>query len=62
MKKLSLVLFAGLLAAACNNSAEDDKKKDSVNVDVNTKTATDPVGDTSSYDRMPNKLTDSTPK
>lgn len=62
MKALFLLIIIGLLTTACNNSGDSDKKKDSVNVDVNTSTTTDHSGDTTSYDRMQNKLTDSTPR
>ena len=47
---------------ACNNSAEGDKSKDTVNEDVNTGTTIDNTGDTSSYERMPNKINDSIPQ
>ncbi len=59
MKKLMVLAFLGLILA-CNNSAETEKTKDSTNVDANTHTSTESKGDTSSYDRMPNKMTDST--
>jgi hypothetical protein len=62
MKKIiSIILFATILVA-CNNAADTVQTKDSTNVDVNTKTGTTPEasGDTSSYERMSNKTTDST--
>jgi hypothetical protein len=61
MKALFLLIITWLLATACNNSGDSDKKKDSVNIDVNTGTTTDHSYDTTSYDRMPDKMTDSTP-
>jgi hypothetical protein len=57
MKTLFLFLLLAVITA-CNNSSEGEAKKDSL--------LNDPVyhvpsekGDTSSYDRMPDKITDS---
>jgi len=58
MKKLSLIILVSVLIAACNNSAEGDKSRDT----VNTGTTIDNSGDTSSYERMPNKINDSVPQ
>ena len=55
-------MLISIFIAACNNSAEGDKSKDTVNTDVNTGTTIDNTGDTSSYERMPNKITDSIPQ
>ena len=57
MKKIIPFIFLVAVLTACNNSADNVKTKDSVNVDVNTRTETNK--DTSSYDRMPNKIHDS---
>ena len=48
--------------AACNNSAESDKSRDTMDADVNTGTTIDNTGDTSSYERMPNKINDRIPQ
>lgn len=62
MKKLiSIVFIAAIVitsAISCTNDAETNKKADTVSLDVNTNTNN---GDTSSYDRMPNRITDSMP-
>ena len=73
MKKLSWVILATLFLAACNNSADNDKEvidADSFNTsekkELNNRNtgAYDSAqhGDTSSYERMPNKVTDSVPQ
>ena len=60
MKKLiPVILFVSMLTA-CNNSADTEKTTDSVNVDINTSNETNK--DTSSYERMPNKINDSIPQ
>ena len=73
MKKLSWVILATLFLAACNNSADNDKevfdadsfntseKKELNNRNTGAYDSTRP-GDTSSYERMPNKVTDSVPQ
>ena len=62
MKKLTLIILVSIFIAACNNSAEGDRSRDTLNPDVNTGTAIDTAGDTSSYERMPNKISDSLPQ
>jgi hypothetical protein len=73
MKKFPWVILATLFLAACNNSADSDKDvidADSFNAsekkELNNRNtgAYDSAqqGDTSSYERMPNKVTDSVPK
>lgn len=62
MKKLVMITIISLFIAACNNSADGNKSRDTVNVDVNTNTTIDHTGDTSSYERMPNKVNDSMPQ
>jgi hypothetical protein len=58
MKKLiPFILFVAVLMA-CNNSADNVKTRDSVNVEMNTHNETNK--DTSSYERMTNKTNDST--
>lgn len=59
MKILTLAICIWGLIAACNNDANGDMQKDTVQIDVSTQGNTD-AGDTSSYDRMSNKVTDST--
>jgi hypothetical protein len=73
MKKFSWVIVATLFFAACNNSADSDKevidadsfnaseKKELNNRNSGAYDSTRP-GDTSSYERMPNKITDSLPR
>ena len=58
MKKFIPFMLCVVIAMACNNSADTSKTKDSTNVNVNTGTM--PGHDTSSYERMSNKTTDST--
>jgi hypothetical protein len=60
MKKLIPVLLLLMTIAACNNDADSNEKADTVNLDVNTNTNQD-MGDTSSYNRMPDKINDSMP-
>ena len=73
MKKFSWVLLATLFLAACNNSADGDKEvidTDSFNTsekkELNNRNtgAYDSAhhGDTSSFERMNNKVTDSVPR
>lgn len=72
MKKFCRAIIATLFLAACNNSANSDKDTpvdaDSLNGtekrDLNNRNTTvydsaQHGGDTSSYERMPNKVTDS---
>jgi hypothetical protein len=54
---LIVVLFI-ITMIGCNNAADTVETKDSTSIDVNTRT--EPNKDTSSYERMPNKMTDST--
>jgi hypothetical protein len=58
MKKLIPVLLFLITVAACSNEADSDKRADTANLDVNTNTD---IGDTSSYNRMPDKIVDSVP-
>jgi hypothetical protein len=60
MKKLTVIILVAATITACNNSAEGDKKTDSATIQDNTRVSTDTKGDTSSYDRMSNKTSDST--
>jgi uncharacterized lipoprotein NlpE involved in copper resistance len=62
MKKLILAMLVSVCMVGCNNSAEGDRSRDTLNPDVNTGTIIDTAGDTSSYERMPNKITDSIPQ
>ena len=69
MKKIIMVLLSAVFIAACNNSAETDTNTDTVNLeqnrDMNNRNTTvydSATGDTSSYERMPNKINDSIPK
>lgn len=75
MKKILMVLMAGIYIAACNNSGENESQtdKDTVsleqNRDVNNRNTTvydsatgNQNGDTSSYERMPNRVNDSIPQ
>jgi len=75
MKKTILILMAGILIIACNNSADSERNTDSTNYqekDNNDKNnmnttvydsaAGDQRGDTASYERMPGKISDSTPR
>ena len=59
MKKIVPFILLLTIIIACNNAAETKETKDSTNMDVNTNTTTDPGKDTSSYERMPNKINDS---
>jgi len=72
MKTISLAIIATLLLIACGNNADSDKNStidtDSFNAaekrDVsnrNTNVYDSASGDTSSYERMPNKVKDSIP-
>ncbi len=74
MKKFAGVIIAILFIAACKNDADKDKDNpidtDSFNAsdkkDVNNRNTTvydsaQQSGDTSSYERLPNKLKDSVP-
>ena len=58
MKKLIPLILLVTISMACNNSADNVKTKDSVNVEMNTNNETNK--DTSSYERMTNKINDST--
>lgn len=75
MKKISWAIIATVIFAACNNSANDEKDvpvdADSLNGtekrDLNNRNTTvydsaQHSGDTSSYERMPNKVKDSVPQ
>ena len=69
MKKIIMVLLAGVFITACNNSAESDTNTDTINLeqnrDMNNRNTTvydSATGDTSSYERMPNKINDSIPQ
>ncbi len=61
MKKIVPVILFVATLTACNNAADNTEMKDSTNVDVNTRNnmSADTSSDTSSYERMPNKTTDS---
>jgi len=59
MKKLTLAMVVALIVGACNNTGDGDKNKDTVIIDVSNQGNTD-AGDTASYERMSNKITDST--
>ena len=72
MKKIIMVLITGVIIA-CNNSGDSEISNDSTNYqdnkDRNNRNTTvydsasgKQNGDTSSYDRMPNKVSDSTPQ
>ena len=73
MKKLSWAIIASLFMIACNNSADSEKTTmdtDSFNTsekkDLNNRNTTiydsSTHGDTSSYERMPGKVSDSIPR
>ncbi len=74
MKKIILILMAGLFVIACNNSADSEGNTDSTNYqekdnndknNMNTTVYDSAAGnqrDTASYEQMPNKISDSTPK
>jgi PBP1b-binding outer membrane lipoprotein LpoB len=76
MKKISRAIIATLFIAACNNNADSDKsnpnpidadsfntseKKDLNNRNTSVYDSAQHPGDTSSYERMPNKVKDSVP-
>jgi len=74
MKKFSGVIIATLFITACNNNAGSDKdntidadsfntseKKDLNNRNTTVYDSAQQPGDTSSYERMPNKIKDSIP-
>ena len=69
MKKITMILLAGLFMAACNNASDSETNNaDSTtmpdnNDDRNNRNTTvydsasgKPQGDTASYERMPNKV------
>jgi hypothetical protein len=59
MKKLAIILVTAF-CFSCNNSGDGSNKNDSTEPDVNTGTMQDAQsGDTSSYQRMPEMITDS---
>lgn len=63
MKKILIIpsaLFL-LVTTACNNSTDTSTTKDSTSKDVKTSTTIE-RGDTASYERMPQKTTDSIPR
>jgi len=75
MKKLSRAIIATLFIAACTNTADSDKdnpidadsfntseKKDLNNRNTTVYDSAARSGDTSSYERMPNKIKDSVPR
>ena len=75
MKKISRAIIATLFIAACNNSADGDKsnpidadsfntseKRDLNNRNTSVYDSAQQPGDTSSYERMPNKVKDSVPQ
>jgi hypothetical protein len=75
MKKFSRAIIATLFLAACNNSANSDKdlpvdgdslngteKRDLNNRNTTVYDSAQHSGDTSSYERLPNKVTDSLPR
>ena len=73
MKKLFWAIIASLFMIACNNSADSEKTTmdtDSFNTsekkDLNNRNTTiydsSKHGDTSSYERMPGKVSDSIPR
>ncbi len=62
MKKIFLLLSVTLLLIACNNEAGSDDAKDSQQKHNNAVADSMPAtrsGDTSSYERMPNRISDS---
>jgi hypothetical protein len=73
MKKLLVLLAAGIFIVACNNSADsetsydstnyqDNKDRNNRNTTVYDSVAGKQVGDTATYERMPNKVSDSIPR
>ena len=76
MKKLLMALMAGFFLAACNNTSDSKTDTESIGDTVNLEQDRDrnnrnttiydsagkPGGDTSSYERMPIKINDSTPR
>lgn len=72
MKKIFLIVMIATASLACNNSADTGTDNDSINYqenkDLNNRNTTvydsaagKQSGDTSSYERMPDKINDSTP-
>jgi hypothetical protein len=59
MKKIIPVILFLVIVTACSNSADKEKTKDSVNVKSSNGNG-EPSKDTASYDRMSNKISDST--
>ena len=75
MKTISLAVIATFFLIACNNNAESDKdntidpdsfntseKRDVNNMNTTVYDSTPQTGDTSSYERMPDKVKDSIPQ
>ena len=76
MKKILIASMAGLLLAACNNTSDSKTDTESIGDTVNLEqdrdrnnrnttvydSAVNSGGDTSSYERMPIKINDSTPQ
>lgn len=76
MKKILMALTAGLISAACTNTSDSQTDTESIGDTVNLEqdrdrnnrnttvydSAGNPSGDTSSYERMPSKINDSTPR
>jgi uncharacterized lipoprotein YajG len=74
MKKIITILIAGIFIAACNNAADSESNTDTLvlpdtNDDRNNRNTTvydsaagKTQGDTASYERMPGKVSDSTPR
>ena len=78
MKKIIMIVIGGIVLTACNNDnnnsdnnsdnsmdslthkADDDRNNRNIN--VYDSAAGKQGGDTASYDRMPNKISDSTPQ
>lgn len=65
--------MTGVIIAACNNSGEskinsdstnfqDNKDRNNRNTTVYDSASGKPDGDTASYERLPNKISDSTPQ
>ena len=76
MKKILMALTAGLILAACTNTSDSQTDTESIGDTVSLEqerdrnnrnttiydSAGNPGGDTSSYERMPGKITDSIPR
>ncbi len=76
MKKIIITLMAGLFLTACNNTSDSQTDTENIGDTVNLEqnrdrnnrnttvydSAGNQSGDTSSYERMPIKINDSTPQ